>query len=910
MSVLLKIASFSLSISAVILLFYVVSRVTERRFSAVCRYLMWAFVVVRMCVPVSLLPSVINLPVTVGENAETAVVETVKAPAQPALPESVDLTHNSGPAETPPEAISDQTPVTPAIPANPAAPSEKDENIIQDPVAQKTDRPAEFQKHNNKLPGIPTLILISYVSVAAVLLLLRIIGYNLKMHALKRRFREPDERVVGMLLELGGFDMRTPDIAISPDVAGPFLFGFFRKTIVLPDVRLTDGELRGILMHELVHFRRGDLLMKLAGVVCLSFNFFNPLAYLAVSMMNREMELSCDETLLKGKNEIEREKYGRTLLKIVKMGTNVKAEKLTTEFYGSGKTMKRRFSAVMDAKKKKRGIVLISAALIVCILSGTLISCGVNNKKIGVNTGSQTEQQPTHGTDTEQTGDPENGSLTLNTDLLSEYKMTFAELTEKHGKIVDYTQFEGGNFYRFENGYGYYGFDIPANTSQLVTDPESGLEYMPVDDEALCRWIYRIEPDSLINGEFETLPIEELSNVDGLDYIGTNPDGIATAKAYCSMFHYQGWDNDKVTLDFYHDDKNIIDSTSEIRIYIHPQDIAEETKPKPLYDPEKDVLDYDTISKLADEDNRFLVAKAFLDGDGETIADCAGLWGSPSRGDSDELKKQYLNYYDDFFKSFTISDFECFEAELDQITGNILRLQEEGNCLVLKFNVTNSVSSIMPDGEHEFYVGFDSRYCGGEVDPKNPVHISDRDQELYDYKLLLEDIDPSLKSTFGHIMSFYDSFTSDFRTNEESMRKVPVYDLVYFLWKDLYEGGHYNGMPLEMVTQGAYELLGIKDLVVDQRFNSGASAVGLEKDETKFYRPPRGAFTPYYDVLSFENDNDLYRFTVRTYADESQFIVCDEFILTLKKSNGMYNYVFEDLEKTYSSGLQPGGFST
>ena len=111
-------------------------------------------------------------------------------------------------------------------------------------------------------------------------------------------------------------------------------------------------------------------------------------------------------------------------------------------------------------------------------------------------------------------------------------------MKQKVNSMSDYIEIVGGSFYRFENGYGYYGFDIPANTSLFVTDPESGLVYMHVDDEALCRWIYMIEPDSLINGKADTLTIEELSNVDGLDYIGTDPDGIATAKAYCSMFHY------------------------------------------------------------------------------------------------------------------------------------------------------------------------------------------------------------------------------------------------------------------------------------------------------------------------------------------------------------------------------------
>lgn len=172
-----------------------------------------------------------------------------------------------------------------------------------------------------------------------------------------------------------------------------------------------------------------------------------------------------------------------------------------------------------------------------------------------------------------------NETFTLNTDLLNEYMMTYAELTEKHGKVVGYERFDGGNFYLFENGYAYYYFYIDYDQSKLIVDQDTDLEYMPVDGNELCRGIRNISPEHLFNGTFETISIEAIANMDGINYVSTNSDGIVTPRAYASHFTYDGWNSDKVELIIYHEDEDIMDLTSEARIYIHPQDIqAEEGK--------------------------------------------------------------------------------------------------------------------------------------------------------------------------------------------------------------------------------------------------------------------------------------------------------------------------------------------
>ena len=167
---------------------------------------------------------------------------------------------------------------------------------------------------------------------------------------------------------------------------------------------------------------------------------------------------------------------------------------------------------------------------------------------------------------------------TLNRDVLDEYKMTYGELKEKHGKLVDYTSPEGGNFYIFENGYGSYGFDLPYNDlSWMQTDPESGVVYMTIDDGELCRWIY-FTADKLFTESFETLTVDNISKIEGLTYLGTEDYPSDVERPYLSRFFYDGWDSDKVSLLVFHAEENTVDRDADVRIYISPADAAEEKR--------------------------------------------------------------------------------------------------------------------------------------------------------------------------------------------------------------------------------------------------------------------------------------------------------------------------------------------
>ena len=69
--------------------------------------------------------------------------------------------------------------------------------------------------------------------------------------------------------------------------------------ILLPDRAYTEKELRILLEHEANHIMAKDLLWRMFGIVILCIHWFNPLVWLMCGLMNRDIELACDEGVLR-----------------------------------------------------------------------------------------------------------------------------------------------------------------------------------------------------------------------------------------------------------------------------------------------------------------------------------------------------------------------------------------------------------------------------------------------------------------------------------------------------------------------------------------------------------------------------------------------------------------------------------
>ncbi|MDE7185822.1 MAG: M56 family metallopeptidase [Lachnospiraceae bacterium] len=94
-----------------------------------------------------------------------------------------------------------------------------------------------------------------------------------------------------------------------------FVMGVLRPRIYLPTT-LTESERRYILLHEKTHIRRGDHILRLLAFLALSLHWFNPLVWCAFFLSEKDMEMSCDEAVMRQMGTDLRAAYSASLLNL------------------------------------------------------------------------------------------------------------------------------------------------------------------------------------------------------------------------------------------------------------------------------------------------------------------------------------------------------------------------------------------------------------------------------------------------------------------------------------------------------------------------------------------------------------------------------------------------------------------
>ena len=103
----------------------------------------------------------------------------------------------------------------------------------------------------------------------------------------------------------------------SPDIGSPMLVGVVLPTVYIPCRSIPDDNMRLVLLHELTHYKRKDLLVKWFAVLVNSVHWFNPLCYLACANLSEACEVSCDMAVTKNMLEDEQKLYMQTILDLV-----------------------------------------------------------------------------------------------------------------------------------------------------------------------------------------------------------------------------------------------------------------------------------------------------------------------------------------------------------------------------------------------------------------------------------------------------------------------------------------------------------------------------------------------------------------------------------------------------------------
>lgn len=318
-----------LSGSALILVVLLLRGLLGKRISAGLRYGLWAVVLIRLLVPVSLF----SLSVTVPQ------------------------------LWTPPEAMEERNiyflPVDSRLVEDSTVHIEED-GTLRDPnsfgYSKLTQDGTRVVRYADK---ITPLELLGWIWAAgAVVLGGVLVVSNLRFSRRLRRVRR----------SLEGTNAPVP-VYVASALPSPCLVGLFRPAVYVTEEAAADPVmLRHVLAHELTHYSHRDHLWSILRGAALAVHWWNPLVWLAVVCSRRDGELACDEGALKRLGDGERTAYGETLLALVTAKARP-ADLLSfaTTMTGGKRSLKERIQRI--ARQPKRMVSAMVVVLVVLTLS-------------------------------------------------------------------------------------------------------------------------------------------------------------------------------------------------------------------------------------------------------------------------------------------------------------------------------------------------------------------------------------------------------------------------------------------------------------------------------------------------------------------------------------------------------------
>lgn len=154
------------------------------------------------------------------------------------------------------------------------------------------------------------------------------------------------------------------NVRLVDHIPSPFVLGLVFPKIYLPS-DLSEHEQGYILLHERTHIRRMDHISRSLAWLALVMHWFNPLVWLAFSLAGKDMEMSCDEIVLRKMGQDIRTDYSTSLLRI-SIGGRLPAGPLA---FGGG-DLKRRIKNVLNYKKPALWVPVLALAAVLTMGAG------------------------------------------------------------------------------------------------------------------------------------------------------------------------------------------------------------------------------------------------------------------------------------------------------------------------------------------------------------------------------------------------------------------------------------------------------------------------------------------------------------------------------------------------------------
>lgn len=195
----------------------------------------------------------------------------------------------------------------------------------------------------------------------------------IRARAFHRLLRDRQPADLGPLLEECRAALRVRRhvrVVVTGAVSTPSLHGWLRPMLLLPHGFLetfTREQLRYVVLHELAHLRRADVLVSWIAAAASSLHWFNPLVRHAVARLAEERELACDAIALDALRAEERAAYGGTVLQVVERGAPMIPA--LVGMTATPQQLKRRIVMIASFRRQSRTSILFGAFVSVLALA-------------------------------------------------------------------------------------------------------------------------------------------------------------------------------------------------------------------------------------------------------------------------------------------------------------------------------------------------------------------------------------------------------------------------------------------------------------------------------------------------------------------------------------------------------------
>lgn len=346
-----------LTSSVLILAVLLLRRAFRDRISRRAQYVLWALVLVRLLVPVSLPGadfSVLSAAEPVGRTVTERLEqrEIYRVPLAPS------------PMGTAPQVTSPAPQIegggSPSGEA--AAPSGGEEAFSYPVIRERVVTAADL---------LTVLWLIGIAAMAVWFLVT-----NLRFWQKLRRTRAP----------YAAENCRYPVYLVEAGLPSPCLFGPVRPAIYLtPAVVASPERLRHVLAHETAHARHLDPLWSLLRSVCLAVYWFDPLVWIAAAVSKADGELACDEAAIQALGEGERIPYGKTLLSLIPVRTGPGSPLLSaTTMTADKRQLKDRITRIAQGQQTRAAALFLVLALAAGVCAVTFTGAKADGETGGV----------------------------------------------------------------------------------------------------------------------------------------------------------------------------------------------------------------------------------------------------------------------------------------------------------------------------------------------------------------------------------------------------------------------------------------------------------------------------------------------------------------------------------------------